>query len=73
MVYCKDKSSKSYGFRFEVLAVYIIYLLKFLFEYNDIYNDITILGELCSIFSLDLKRQIVVALIKGVVFIVWIK
>ena len=73
MVNCKDNSCKSFGVRLEVLTVYIIYLLKLLFEYNDIYNDITILGELCSIFSLDLKRQIVVALIKRVVFIVQIK
>lgn len=73
MVYCKDESCKSYGFRLEVLAVYIIFLSKFLFKYNDIYNDMTILGEICSISSMDSKRLIVVALIKRVVFIVWIK
>ena len=58
---CKYNSCKSYGFRLEVLTVYILYLLKFLFEYNDIYNDMTILGEICLISSMDSKRQIVVA------------
>ena len=69
MVNCKDNCCKSYGFGLEVLTVYIIYLLKFLFEYNDIYNDMTILGELCSISSIDWKRQIVVAIIKRVVLL----
>ena len=61
LVNCKDNPCKSYCFRLEVLTVYIIYLLKFLLEYNDIYNDMTILGEICSISSMDSKRQIVVA------------
>jgi len=50
-----------------------MYLLKFPFEYNDIYNDMTILGEICLISSMDSKRQIVVAQIMRVGFIVKIK